>query len=364
MRPLVLLLCALCTAPILLLSACGAERPVQTAGVAAPARVRTTAPLKVRSTPLLAPGQGLLDGVPLTEDERQMLAERLPVAVMVDNYPDARPQHGLAEAEIVYEALVESGITRLMAVNWRNQAARVQPVRSARTQFLSFALELDALYAHVGSAAAAGPANAAAQMQEWGVRSIDEDDSAGAIHRDPSRLAPKNAVTSTAALAALGDARGWAGAPRVDPWRYKDDGGSAGDAVQSVTLDFDAARLNRGAFAVTWQHDPASNRYLRWQGGAPHRDAATGEQLAARNVIIQISEVRPAGDRDGHVLYTTEGGGNAVVLLDGRAVQATWRKDGRDGRTRYYDEAGQEVPLNRGNTWVELLPTGAPLAMR
>lgn len=365
MRPLFPFLCALSAAPLLLLTACSSERPVQAAPAERPARVRTAVPLNVRPAPVrAAPANGILDGVPLSDAERRTLAGRLPVAVMVDNYPDARPQYGLAEAEIVYEALVESGITRFMAVYWRNAAERVQPVRSARTQFLPLALELDAVYAHVGSAAEDGPANAAAQMQEWGIRSVDEDDSGGAIGRDPTRAAPKNAVTSVDALSALSDARGWADTPATASWRYKDDGGAAGQPVQSIDLDFDSAGLNRGAFAVRWQYDPAANQYLRAQAGVPHRDAATGNQLTARNVIIQIGDVRPVGDRAGHILYTTEGSGKALVLLDGRAVPATWRKDSRDARTRYFDQAGQEIALNRGTTWVELLPTGTPLTTR
>jgi len=357
LRPLVL--CAVLAAPLPLLACTPA--PPKAGAAPAPER-RALDPINVRAVaPPAAPIAGLLDGVPMSEAERRAHANVLPVAVMVDNYPDARPQYGLGQAEIVYEALVEGGITRFMAVYWRNDAARIQPVRSARTQFLPLALELDAVYAHVGSAAEDGAANADAQMREWGVRSVDEDGSGGAITRDPERQAPKNAVTSTDGLIALSRSLRWATSPRTRPWSFKDDGGAAGPPVQALDLDFDLAGINGGAFAVRWQYDPSTNRYLRGQGGAPQRDAATGEQLAARNVIVQVCDVHPAGDRSGHVLYTTEGSGQALVLLDGRMVQATWRKDGRDQRTRYYDAAGHEIALNRGNTWVELVPAGAPI---
>lgn len=344
-------------------------RPEQT--VAATTSVRSTArsadagPINARSiSPAGAPAGGLLDGVAMTDSERQARANVLPVAVMVDNYVDARPQYGLDKAEVVYETLVESGITRFMAVYWRNDAPRIEPVRSARTQFLGMASELDAVYAHVGSAAEEGPANAAAQMRDWGIRDVDEDMSAGAIRRDSARVAPYNAMTSTDALRAFARTQRWTGAPKLTPWQFKPDGGAAGIPATVASMDFDREGINRGAFAVRWQYDPATNTYLRSQAGKPHVDAATGAQLTAKNVILHLAEVRPAGDRAGHVLYKDEGTGKAIVLLDGTAIDATWQKDSRTGRTRYLDATGKEIAFNRGATWVEMLPVGAPISLQ
>lgn len=304
-----------------------------------------------------APEFGVLDGMPVPEAEREARAAGMPVAVMVDNWVTARPQVGLDRAELVYEALVEFGITRFMAVYWRGDAPWIEPVRSARTQYLGLVSELDAVYAHVGAAADDGPADAGAQMREWDLRSVDEEQAGGAIFRDSRRVAPYNAVTSTDALRAFARTRGWAGPVRVAPWPFKDDGGGAdGAPMPAVSMDFDLTHTHAGAFRVRWVYDPAVNAYRRFQAGAPHTDGRSGAQLTARNVILQIAAVRPAGDSDGHVLYDLEGSGRALVLRDGVAVEATWHKDSRTARTRYLDATGSEVSLNRGTTWVELLP--------
>jgi hypothetical protein len=311
--------------------------------------------------PAAARFHGLLDGVEMSEGEYQRRAADLPVAVMVDNWVDARPQYGLDRAEVVYEGLVEYGITRFMALYWRNDAEVIEPVRSARTQFLLPALEWGAVYAHVGAAADAGPADAARQMNAWGLRHTDEVEDV--ITRDPKRKAPHNAVASTAALRAYARAQGWTGPVTFTPWPFKAGGSAEGEQANAVEIDFDITGTHKGAFTVRWEYDATTNGYRRSQAGAPHSDGRSGEQLTAANVIVQIATLRTGVDRDGHVLYDLEGAGKAIILLDGKAVPATWQKDSRTGRTRYLDAAGRELPLNRGATWIELLPAGQPLTL-
>ena len=287
-----------------------------------------------------------------------------PVAVMVDNWTEARPQSGLDRADVVYEALVEGGITRFLAIYTDSEADWIEPVRSARTQFLPLALEWGTVYLHVGAAEEAGPADAARLLREWRLRAVDEPGNESVIRRDPARQPPYNAVTDTTGARGLARTRGWGLLPTDTPWPRKAEGGASGPAASTLSFDFDRDGLNGGSFAVRWQYDAASNSYLRWQAGAPHRDGRSGQQLTAKNVIVQLAEVRPAGDRAGHVLYPAEGTGRALVLLDSRALAATWRKDSPAGRTRYLDDQGRDIPLNPGPTWIALLPTGAPLSLR
>lgn len=337
---------------IVSLAACGAHSSAPRPGGS---RAVARAPINARVLAAVAqPVYGPLDGVSLPA-----AAEGLPVAVVIDNALPARPQYGLAQAEVVYELLVEGGITRFLAVYSHAAVSRIEPVRSVRTPFLRLALELDAVLAHAGAAAEEGPADAVSQMRQWGVHHLEEE-AGGVISRDPSRSAPHNAVTSTAAVRAAAGARGWSGPARLSLWHFKEDGGASGAPVTAASLDFDTTGINRGAFAVRWEYDPASNSYLRFQGGAPHRDAGTNTQLRVKNVVIHLAPVIPAGDRSGHLLYQSEGSGRALVLRDGVVTEGTWRTDGPNGRTRYYDESGREIAFNRGATWVEMLPPEAP----
>src|SRR3712207_7236875 len=153
-------------------------------------------------SPPPAPAAALLDGVVLPGEEAAAVNGRLPVAVMLDNLPGARPQVGLDRADLVYELLVEGGITRFMAVYLRRDADWIEPVRSARTPAVVLAKELDAVLAHVGAAHEAGEADAVRWMNDWALRTLDGDADETPYHRDNGRGAPHNMVTSTTALRA------------------------------------------------------------------------------------------------------------------------------------------------------------------
>ena len=74
-----------------------------------------------------------------------------PIAVMINNHNSARPyQSGLQDAQIIYEIIVEGGITRMLAVFKDQTTSRIGPVRSSRHYYLDYALENDAIYAHWG----------------------------------------------------------------------------------------------------------------------------------------------------------------------------------------------------------------------
>jgi hypothetical protein len=310
---------------------------------------------------------GLLDGVRMSEAEWQTRAGLRPVAVMVDNAPPGYPQTGLDRADLVIEALVEGGITRFIAFYWRLEAEFVEPVRSARTPFVMWALEHGALYAHAGSSEEPGPANAGLQIREWGVLDLDALGAGGrgdlpgrGFFRDSSRFAPYNLVASTAALREVAERLGYSGPPAFDSWRFKEEhaGTSGWQGASAIELDFGGVGARRQL--VAWRWDAGSNTYVRESAGSPHLDGATGQQLRARNVVV-MRVPWAVVDSPGHVVYDQVGSGPAVVFMDGRMTQGEWRKPSREARTRFFDAAGSEIAFNRGATWVEVLGTAEPL---
>jgi len=299
----------------------------------------------------------LIDGVELTEAEFRQLAARFPIGVMIDNSALAAPQYGLSRAELVVEAFVEGGITRYLAFFWRNDASRLEPVRSARTPFLYWALEFDALYAHAGSAATGTVANAEAQIREWGIRDLDGllPPAGPAFYRDPTRVAPYNLTTSTSALreaaARLGLASGF---PTVEVWPFKADFEGTASAPLAGAIELSYRNQPVPWDLRQWQWDPVTNTYLRFYRGGPDVDALTGEQLRFKNVIVMYVPAYVADDR-GHVLLEQFGEGRAQVFLDGRVVEGTWRKADRASRTRFYDRQGNEIRLNRGPIFIQMV---------
>jgi hypothetical protein len=237
----------------------------------------------------------------------------------------------------------------------------IEPVRSARTPMLYVARELGAVVGHVGAASVNGPADADSQFGQWGVHHFDGDFSPEPFWRNRRRYAPHNAVTSTAVLRGHAMGLSWHGPSHAAPWSFKDGFGDEGDgpAAERISYGFSLSLPAQPGFNAAWVYDRSTNSYLRSMAGAPHRDGASGEQLTASNVVLQIV---PAwiGSRQGHVLYDLVGEGRAYVFRDGRVFEAGWQKPSREERTRYWHAPDDEVRFNRGRTWVVLLPAGSP----
>ena len=89
---------------------------------------------------------------------------------MIENHQEARPQSGLSSADVIYEVVAEGGITRFLAIYYCQDGAQIGPIRSARTYFIDYLSEYGnyPLYAHVGGANQAGPADALSQLDDYG----------------------------------------------------------------------------------------------------------------------------------------------------------------------------------------------------
>ncbi len=326
--------------------------PSDTAGQTSPvATTATPAPAEQEASPV--------NGVLIDSNEFASLQQRAPLAVMVENSTEARPQMGLHKADLVYEAIAEGGITRFMAVYWRNDADRIEAVRSARIYYIHWAAELGAVYMHWGQVEDPGVVDVWPVLSRLNMRTLNGlflGEEVG--YRDPERFAPHNVYTNTGLLWNSAQTRGFVGPPSLEPWRFKDDNAQrpsdpASRPAPAVDISFGSPG---SAYAVRWEYDAASNGYLRSMGGLPHTDGISGERLTARNVAVQFAVLRPSGVKAYNVIETV-GSGPAVVFQDGVATEGTWRKDSEAGRTRFYDSAGNEIAFNRGATWIEVVPT-------
>jgi hypothetical protein len=119
-------------------------------------------------------------------------------------------------------------------------------------------------------------------------------------------------------------------------------------------------QFSYGDYNVEWAYDPGGNDYLRFMGGVPHVEATTGKQLRAKNVVVMFTDETPAPDpfTPGAIHMRTEGTGKATVYEDGTATQGTWSKPSVDAPLKWLNASGGQISLNRGATWVEVVPTG------
>ncbi len=283
-----------------------------------------------------------------------------PVAVMVDNYNDARPQIGLDKANVVYEALAEGGISRFMAVYMLTpdfeggaSAEVIGPVRSTRHYFVYAAAEYNATLVHIG----ASPIGYAA-LGATGIRNVNESYGDPGIWRSVRRSPPYNAYTSTADASAAADTKGPGGVGSWGPLLFKDASFPA-QAPAAASLHIRYPPLGSYDVAYTW--DSVTNTYPRVMDGTRHSDGLTGEQLVARNIVVQVVPDQVI-DREGRLDLAQTGEGPAYYFLDGVVMLGTWTKADYGSRTFFWDTAGNLVRLNAsGTTWIQLVPPEAAL---
>lgn len=319
-----------------------------------------------------------LNGTMHTKEAKAVWDTRRPLAVMIENHTDARPQSGLSSADVVYEAVAEGGITRFMALYYCNLGdTQVGPVRSARTYFLDWLSEYDALYAHVGGANSPGPANALGQIITYGIKDLNQFSIGFPTYwRDYERLGHTVATehtmySSTQKLWDVGAKRGWTNkngdgttwADSFVPWKFKSDA-PAGTTPSANSATNIKVYFWQGYedYAVSWQYDPTCDCYKRSNGGSPHIDLDTKQQLTAKNVVVQFEKESNANDGypgNVHLLYGTIGHGDALFFRDGKVTKGTWNKASRLARTVYKDVQGKEISFNRGVIWIETVPEGA-----
>ncbi len=321
-----------------------------------------------------------LNGKLYTKQEREVWEKRRPLAVMIENHAEARPQSGISYADVVYEAVAEGGISRFMGVFYCGIAAEnvsLAPVRSARTYFLPWVLEYDALYNHVGGAGRCEDdtvderAKALCQIDQYRIKDMDQFGiSFPTCYRNYDRLdhtvaTEHTMVCQTDKLITLASDRGWTNVDskgiawdkNFQSWKFKDDTKEAerGDAT---SISFVAWKGYEKDYGVKWVYDKTSNFYKRENGGVAHLDLETGEQLQTKTVIVQFAKETGPVDDHMHLLYGNIGSGTGLLFSDGKVSKITWQKLDRSARTIFKDEAGKEVLLNKGQIWIEMLPIG------
>lgn len=283
---------------------------------------------------------------PLTGEELDSEPDRPPFAVAIDNIAQARPQSGLDRADIVYEVLAEGGIPRLLAIYACGSADRIGPVRSARPYFISLARQFNAVLVHAG-----GSVEALQQIDRGDIRSLNQFEFPGAYERDPSRSAPHNLFTSTPGLVEAAEDAGFEG-PDISSL----DGPSFGEGDVEGE-DANTVRVPLPTVTVTYRHDRESGEYLRSMNGQPHRDAVTGEQLSAKNVVVQFAEHTPINGTS-RLNIDLVGSGRALFFIEGKRIEGRWSRSSESESFRYEGPDGSEFRFRPGQTWVEIVRPG------
>jgi hypothetical protein len=263
----------------------------------------------------------------------------------------ARPQFGLSAADVVYEEPVEGGLTRFVVIYQCRDAARIEPVRSARIIDPAIVGQFGAhpLFGYAG-----GIQPAVAAIESSSLIDVGTSRAPDAYRRDPDRSAPHNLTTSTGALFAAGEAQHASNEPpppvfSLGPMTH------GATPVTSVHIAFPASDLS-------WSWLSGSQLWSRSYPNTGPAGLGEGGQIATANVIVMKVVMHPSPyveDATGahENLLVLTGSGPAEIFRDGAEVSGTWSRASLAEHTRYLDSAGQPITLTPGPTWVELVPT-------
>jgi hypothetical protein len=311
------------------------------APVAVAPKVTKAAPLLVAST---------LSGLPVSPG----VNSRPVTGIMVENSTFARPQAGLSQAGVVFEALAEGGITRFLALYQDQLPNNVGPIRSVRPYYLQWDLGFDAPIAHVG-----GSPQALSDITFWHVEDLDEFYNGGSYHRISSREAPHNVYTNLADLNRLEASKGFtsssfSGFPR------KADSPAKQPTAKSISMI-----LSSSTYDVSYAYKAATNSYNRSEGGAPQVDSNTGAQLSPKVVIaIVVPYAEGALDSSGAYYsdYSVTGFGRAYVFQDGTETTGTWAKSSNTSQITFTNDTGTAIDLNAGQTWITAITSAGDVS--
>jgi hypothetical protein len=303
--------------PIVIVAA-GVDDPCSWVRATTPATsTTTTKPVPHYAT---APLTGLTD-VPGLSIKRPALI------VKVENTPDALPQWGIDQADVVYEEIVNGGITRLAAVFNSQAPAKVGPVRSVRPTDTQIVWPLGGIFAYSG-----GAAYAVASISSAPVKLIDESSAGSAMFRDPTRYAPHNLYAVAAGLFAFGG------------------------KVASLVVPFPSI------YPVTWTWDATSASWDRTLF-AKADVTGTGVRESPKNVVVMfVNYVNGIGTMASYA--NLQGSGPVAIFTDGKEIVGTWSRGSSKGDVVTYQTAsGKQIELTPGQTWVELLDSGSHLTV-
>lgn len=285
-----------------------------------------------------------------------------PYAVMINNLSAARPYHtGLQDAYLVYEIVVEGGITRYMALFKDNLPEVVGSVRSARHYFLDYALENDAYYVHWGWSPQA----------QNDINTLKVENLNGLTGSTPyffrQKLNVSSEHTAYVNLAKMGNL--------VNQKKYRTETNKDLLLNYSATpIDIDSHEERKEAkqidlkfsngFTTNYVYDEESSVYKQSVNGQVHKDYKSGEQYTVKNIITyKVANKTISGDNKGRQDIQNVGKGEGYYITNGVAIPITWEKKSRSAQTVYKYSDGTEITVNDGNTWIHIVPNNGSISI-
>lgn len=335
-KTLVLLLCVALCFTVLITTGCKKEKKNEFPEVTSEPTV------KEPEVPIVWPYTGL-------EAPSADAITKRPISVKIENSALARPQTGLNSADVVYETIAEGGITRFNCIFQSNVPKKLGPVRSARLSDIWIVPQYNTMLFFSGA-----NSQVLGRIKAVGINNMSQNAAPSLYSRSSAKAAPHNLFLSTKGIDKIASKKGFSLTTDDRKLSFAPKSEETSSSATSITIPFSYYAH------VEWKYDAATDTYVRSHSGTPHVDAATGKQVRAKNIVVMWAKYTPQKKRDaaGSVTYdiTLGGEGKTVVFKNGAKYKGTWKASAKK-LPRFYDNNGNEIKLNPGNTWFEVPPT-------
>ncbi|NTU71971.1 MAG: DUF3048 domain-containing protein [Coriobacteriia bacterium] len=289
------------------------------------------------------------------EAPTEAATKRRPLSVKIENLDAARPQIGLNSADLVYETVVEGGITRFNCIFQSKLPENVGPVRSGRLSDQYIVPQYKGLFFYSGRSAAVNRV-----LKEHDIIDLSHNRASRAYFRVSNRNAPHNLLLDTKKAYQEAKRLGYKTTATLTPMDFDQRSSAATPTVTRIKIPFSS--YNR----VEWRYDTKTKKYKRWNSGAVHKDANTGKQITADNVVVMWAKYRQATiDKHGGVTWDIDLGtkGKATIFRNGQVYNATWKAD-RKTAPVFTDKKGRPVKFTPGRTWFQVIKTETDITMK
>ena len=298
---------------------------------------------------------------PIIEEKKVQIfnGNQRPFAVMIDNVGAARPQAGLNDAYIVYEIIVEGAQTRLMALFQNKNLDKIGPIRSARHYFLDYALENDAIYVHFGWSPKAQKDISSLKVNN--IHGMTE--SSKSFWRVKDKPAPHNVVTSTKKLMQIAERKKYRTTTEKESvLNYTVDEVNLEDGIEANTITIPYSSF----YKVTYTYDAETQRYTRKYNKTTQKDWVTKELVTTKNIIITFAKNTRLNDgsKKDRQNLSNVGTLNGYYITNGKAIKIKCIKESRKAQTVYQDLEGNEIEVNDGNTFIQIVPLKAKVTIK
>ena len=309
-----------------------------------------------------------LTGIRYVEGSAEALALASPsVACKIDNSEAARPQQGLNSTDVVFDEMVEGGLTRLVAIWHSSKPTAIGPVRSIRPMDPDIISPFGGIVCYSGGQQVF--VNAMRATDVFNASETTEQGN-GTFSRSKDRYAPHNVIVDAAKLAGMHTELA---APQV-MWDFAASTAEASAVSATGSLAATSVKVSYPDAAALWTWSASATSatgepgaWVRTQDSKPHIDKLSGEQVRATNVVVLDVKIDRSylDHKYGNVPKTIMiSSGKAWVFTAGRMVEVQWQKTSATGRIILTDATGAAITLAPGNTWVELKPASPEGAIK